>query len=49
MSGNNLPRGNLFQDGFLRLNYLFRNNLPRISLIRGNLFLDRYLHPIPAC
>ena len=28
--------------------YLSGNNLPRISLIRGKLFLDRYLHPLPA-
>ena len=29
--------------------YLSGNNLPRINLIRGKLFPDRYLHPIPAC
>ena len=28
--------------------YLSGNNLPRIKLIRGKLFSDRYLHPIPA-
>ena len=25
------------------------NNFPLISLVRGKLFPDRYLHPIPAC
>ena len=28
--------------------YLSRNDLPRIILIRGKLFPDGYLHPIPA-
>ena len=27
--------------------YLSGNNLPQISMIRGKLFADRYLHPIP--
>ena len=31
-----------------RVKYLSWNNLPRIKLIRGKLFPDRYLHPIPA-
>ena len=29
--------------------YLSGNNLPRISLIRGKLFPDRYLLLIPIC
>ena len=39
----------LISTAFMGSKYLSGNNLPRISLIRGKLCPDRYLHPIPAC
>ena len=38
----------LLKSAVIGSKHLSGNNLPRISLIRGKLFPDGYLHPIPA-